>query len=612
MAERTDFDLEQCGLKIGLEIHQQVGKRKLFCGCPAQIVERAPDLVVGRKLRASAGETGAIDVAAQAEAAKQKLYSYHAYHGATCLVELDEEPPHPADTEVIRTGAMVAKACGSTILPTMQFMRKTIVDGSATSGFQRTGLLALGGQVPQVQPPVRLQTICVEEDAAKIVERSAGADTYNLSRLGIPLIEIATEPDIVSPQHAQETAAQLGMLLRSTRRVKRGLGTIRQDLNVSIAGGTRIEIKGAQDLRMIPVLLENEARRQHNLLRLKGDLQGADPLRIAAHPVDVTGLLRSGKGFIAKAIERGEKAFGMKVAGFHGLLGRELCPNYRVGTELADLAKSWGFGGLIHSDEDMAKYGLAERLADLRAAFGLAQQDAFIILIGDPARIRLLMESVLVPRIRQFFAGVPKEVRRANPDGTTSFLRPMPGGARMYPETDIPLVAVPADVEAPMLLTEQARLLKERFGLGEEQARLLVREGIDLEEQALRYPSIDPVFIATASLTYGKEIQARYGREIDHLALLDPLLAAVQESRIPKEAVFQILVEIAEGKTSPDAIDYGKYAQLPDDELRGIVREVLAANPQARPNALMGQIMAKARGKADGKRVMEMLKEEQR
>jgi glutamyl-tRNA(Gln) amidotransferase subunit E len=595
-------------LKVGLEIHQQAGspgESKLFCRCPADIIERQPDITVTRRLRASAGETGVVDAAAAAEARKAKRYTYHAFNDGTCLVELDEEPPSPVNAEVIKTAAMVAKACGSTVLPMMQFMRKTIVDGSAVSGFQRTGLFAIGGIIPEVAPPVRLQTICIEEDSAKIVARTPEEDIYNLSRNGIPLIEIATEPDITSASQAQEVAAALGLLLRSTKRVKRGLGTIRQDLNVSVPGGTRVEIKGAQDLRMIATLIENEAERQRSLIVLASKLRQVEVGDI----IDVTEAFHlSTVSFIKSALARGDCAVGVKVSGFAGVLGTELVRGYRVGSELADLARSAGFGGLIHSDEDLKKYGVGKE--DLSHAFSLGEKDAFLLLIGDSARIQVLLEDAILPRLRQFAVGVPKEVRKANPDGTTSFLRPMPGAARMYPETDVPIVAIDVSaVEAPKLFSEQVRDMQ-LSGISEDQAKQLVREGIIFDEYLEKYPSLEPSFIATAVLTYGKEIQARYKKEIDHIALLEPLFAAVMRNQIPRSAVFEILVEIAEGKAAIGNLDYSRYAPISDEELRAAIRSAMAELPDAKPSVIMGKVMAKARGKAEGKRVMELIERE--
>lgn len=611
------------GLKVGLEIHQQLGNattknRKLFCACTADIVERQPDLVFSRQLRAIAGETGTVDIAAAAEQAKGKRYLYHAFREASCLVEMDEEPPHPVNPEAIITGIMVAKAFGSTSLPRVQFMRKTVVDGSAVSGFQRTGLLALGGVVPGIEPVVRIQTVCVEEDASKIIARGADEDVYNLSRLGIPLIEIATEPDITSPQMAQDVAAQLGMILRSTRRVKRGLGTIRQDINVSVPGGTRIEIKGCQDLRLIPTYVEYEARRQQSLISLKAEfaarIRKSDLATLSsADIVDVTSVFAQSKtGFIKSAIAKGDKALGIKVPGAQGLLGKELCPNYRVGSELADLARSRGFGGLIHSDEDLAKYGVADHKDALSAAFSIdasaSKHDGFVLLIGKRERIEAFFDDAIIPRLTQFLAGVPNEVRKANPDGTTSFQRPMPGAARMYPETDIPLVVVDASsVTAPKLLTEQIADAVANAGISEDQARQIVREGLPFDEWRERFPSVDPTFLATAMITFGKEIAARYKKEIDHIALLEPLLDAVERKLLQQSSVFQALVDIAEGKSVPGSIDYSRYAQLSDEELAAIVREEMAKNPALPMGGLMGNVMARVRGKADGKRVQEII-----
>jgi glutamyl-tRNA(Gln) amidotransferase subunit E len=498
----------------------------------------------------------------------------------------------------------------------MQVMRKTIVDGSATSGFQRTGLLALGGQVPGLDPIVRVQTICVEEDAAKIVARTPQMDTYDLSRLGIPLIELATEPDITSPEQAQEVAAQIGMILRSTMRVKRGLGTIRQDVNISIAGGARVELKGCQDLRLMPQIIRNEVARQAGLSALAKDIAARRQVpRPGGEPVDVTGVFdKSEVGFVRAALRRQERVIGVRVLHAAGMLGRELCPNYRVGSELADVARSCGFGGLMHTDEPMQKYGVDD--AAVREALHLAEEDAGLLLIG-PADKAAAALSLVLARVTLLSQGVQKEVRKVNPDATSSFLRPMPGASRMYPETDVPLVPLEAlgkDVPAPKLFTQAVQEIVERAGISQDQARELVKEGIPFDDYLTRFPKAGATFIAAALLTYGKEIKARYNKDVDHVALLEPLLSAVQRGDIVKEAVFEILCDIAQGKTNPVKIDFASYGKLTDSELRSLVDETIAAerakaNGPLRHNALMGLVMTKARGKADGKRIMELIKE---
>ncbi len=596
----------------GLEIHQQIGfegSRKLFCDCPAEIIEGEPDILFSRKLRASAGETGTIDVAAAAEQKKAKKFTYHGFKNCCCLVEMDDEPPHAVDPESIKTALMVSKILGSNILSTAQFMRKTIVDGSNVSGFQRTGLIAIGGTIPGLDFEVNIQTVAVEEDAAKIIERTPTEDKYNLSRLGIPLIEIATDPDMKTPEQVQQTAAQLGMILRSTKRVKRGLGTIRQDVNVSVSGGNRVEIKGCQDLRTMKKIVENEAYRQLRLIKLKEEnreLRTGDILDVKKE------FESSEKVFIKNAIKSGT-ATGVCINKTHGLFGIELCPGLRIGRDLADLAKTKGFGGIIHSDEDISKYGL-ESDAQLRDALGCDPEDAFIVVLGKQDEAENLLKEILLPRLSQLFVGVPKEVRKANDDGTTSFLRPMPGGARMYPETDIPLFKLDLDVEVPKLLTDQIGDVAKETGLSKELAREIVLKGIPIQEYKSKYPGLEYSFLSNALIEWPKDISARVGDIPEPEKYVEPLLKDVAEGKIASSSVKAVLKQVAEkikkGETvKPDEVMSLVEEQLSDEDLKKIVEEVVATNPGLSIGAYMGEIMKKAKGKADGKAIMKFLQE---
>ena len=228
------LDYKSLGLKCGIEIHQQLEGRKLFCSCKTEIRKGNPDFTVKRRLRAAAGEAGEIDIAARHEEEKGKEFIYHGYDDINCLVELDEEPPPPMNQEAIKTTLQVAKLLNAKIVDEIQVMRKTVVDGSNTSGFQRTALVAKDGFVKVGGKRIGIPTICLEEEACQIIERKKEYDVYNLSRLGIPLVEIATAPDIETPEECKEVAAKIGMVLRSVPGMKRGIGTIRQDVNVSI------------------------------------------------------------------------------------------------------------------------------------------------------------------------------------------------------------------------------------------------------------------------------------------------------------------------------------------------------------------------------------------
>ena len=216
-----------------------------------------------------AGESGEVDIAARQEQLRNKTFIYEGYHDTTCLLEGDEEPPQALNKQALYTALQFSKIVNANISPIIPVMRKIVVDGSNTAGFQRTALIARDGEVSTALGKVRITNISLEEDSAKIIAEGADFKTYRLDRLGIPLIEIGTAPDIKTPEQCQEAAQKLGLILRSLPGIKRGLGSIRQDINVSIIGGTRVEIKGAQDLKLIPLIVELEMKRQEELIKIR-------------------------------------------------------------------------------------------------------------------------------------------------------------------------------------------------------------------------------------------------------------------------------------------------------------------------------------------------------
>jgi Glu-tRNA(Gln) amidotransferase subunit E-like FAD-binding protein len=267
------MDYKKLGFKSGIEIHQQLEGKKLFCNCPTEIRKDKPDFTFDRKLRASAGESGKVDIAAAYEQLKGKLFTYWGYDDITCLVEMDEEPPGPINKDALKTCLQIAQILNCRIVDKIQVMRKTVVDGSNTSGFQRTALVGMNGHIDINGKKIRISSVCLEEEACQVMNRTKDHDTYNISRLGIPLIEIATEPDIANPLECKDTAAKIGMILRSTGACKRGIGSIRQDVNISIKGGERVEIKGFQDLKSIPKVVDNEIQRHLDLLKKKKKIE---------------------------------------------------------------------------------------------------------------------------------------------------------------------------------------------------------------------------------------------------------------------------------------------------------------------------------------------------
>lgn len=263
-------------LKVGVEIHQQLDTKKLFCNCPSILTDKNPDFIVKRRLNAVAGETGKVDIAAEYEAIKKKEYLYEGYNDRTCEIELDESPPRKLNLEALRIVLQVAILLNARILKATQIMRKTVIDGSNTSGFQRTILIARDGYVETKEGKIKVDSICLEEDSARRIKSDSKSVTFRLDRLGIPLIEIATSPDIKSSEQTKEVASKIGEILRACQ-VKRGIGTIRQDINVNIKGHPRIEIKGFQDLRTMPKTIEFEIERQKKEPSKSGEVRKANP-----------------------------------------------------------------------------------------------------------------------------------------------------------------------------------------------------------------------------------------------------------------------------------------------------------------------------------------------
>ncbi len=260
----NNLDYEKLKFKSGLEIHQQLDTNKLFCNCSSVLRSDEPDLIATRRLHAVAGEKGEVDIAAQYQASLKKEFVYEFYKDNNCLVELDEEPPREINREALKIALQIAILLNCKVFPIAQIMRKTVIDGSNTSGFQRTVLIAYGGFVETSYGKVKIDTICLEEDSARKISEDNNKIIYKLDRLGIPLIEIATAPEIKSPEQARETALHIGEILRSCK-VKRGIGTIRQDINISIHGEKRVELKGVQDMKIFVKIIENEVLRQKKL-----------------------------------------------------------------------------------------------------------------------------------------------------------------------------------------------------------------------------------------------------------------------------------------------------------------------------------------------------------
>lgn len=619
MEKEGTINYKELGLRCGIEIHQQLDTSKLFCNCPSVLRDDAAHFTVKRYLRAVAGETGEVDVAAAHEMGKQKHFIYEAYKDTTCLVELDEEPPHNLNNDALNVVLQMSMLLKAEPVDLIQVMRKTVVDGSNTSGFQRTALVAQNGSIETSEGTVRIATICVEEDAAKIVSTEKDHVVYRLDRLGIPLIEIATEPDIYSPAQCLETCEKIGMFLRSTGKVKRGIGTIRQDINVSIRGGNRIEIKGAQDLKLVPTYVEYEAQRQSVLLSLRSELKEElvknglnenEFLDSTAVHYDLSEVFKKTQcKIIEKAVKSHGCVLGVRLPYFAGYLGREVQTGRRLGTELSDYAKNAsGVGGLFHSDELLSKYNISEfEIKRISEVLGCKGNDAFV-LVADTFDKSDMAITAAYNRAKQTLVGIPKEVRQPNPDGTSSFMRPMPGSARMYPETDVSVI-IPSflHLKLPELISERAKRYED-LGLKELSKQMAKAHECDFfEEMVDSNKNVAPFFIADTLLSKSKELKTRLKLDPDKITekIYAEIFSEVNSGKISKDAVFEVMTEICKG-AGVDVIK--RYELLSDIEIEKAIKEIVAKNPNVQFAALMGIAMGKLRGKADGKKVIEMLK----
>ena len=615
-----EYDHEELGLVAGLEIHQQLDtETKLFCDSPT--VEREPDEAareITRQLHPTKSELGELDDAAMEESRVDREFTYLAYD-TTCLVEEDDEPPRRVDEEALSVALQIADLLDIAVVDQAHVMRKLVIDGSNTSGFQRSILLGQDGEIETSEGAVSITDLMLEEESAKRVEETDEGVVYSLDRLGVPLVEIGTGPDIRSPEGAREAAERIGMLLRSTGAVKRGLGTIRQDVNVSIAEGARVEVKGVQDLQGIEDIVRGEVGRQAELLAVRDELRERDAS--VGDVSDATDVFAdTDSGVIRGALDAGGKVTAVPLFGFDGLVGREIQPDRRLGTELSDHAKRHGAGGIFHTDE-LPAYGVTEaEVESLREAVGAGPEDAVAIVAADPETADLAIEAA-ADRAAAAIEGVPEETRGANEDGTTRYLRPLPGAARMYPETDVPPVEPdPSDVDRPELLDEKTDRYVDEFGLDRGLAeQVAFGRRFPLFETAVER-GVDPTFAASTLESTTTEIR-REGAPVEDLTdeHFLKLFALVEDGDLAKEGVPEVLTTLAEDPSlsAAEAVEEAGLSGVSEAEVRDAVVAVVERNADQIAeegmgafSGLMGEAMGALRGKADGEVVSDVLREE--
>jgi len=624
------MDYEKIGLKVGLEIHQQLDtSEKLFCSCRPQLFKEEPEITFLRGLRPTQSELGQVDPAAYFEFQKGVKILYEANRATSCLVEMDEEPPHPLNPEAVETVLTVALMMKAKPVDEVHVMRKTVIDGSNTTGFQRTCVIALDGEIKVGEKTVPIQHAGLEEDAArKTGEESGNVTRYRIDRLGIPLIEVATAPVIKSPREAEEVALAIGGILRATGKVIRGLGTIRQDVNISISNGALMEIKGLQELDLVPLVVEYEVQRQINLIGIVEELNlaGVRQESLKEEFFDISPIFKQTKcKVISKALNVNQQVLAVRLTKFRGFLKRELMPGFRLGTEMADRARFWGrVGGIFHTDE-MPAYGITtEEVDELRKTVKAQDEDAVVFVADKAENARDALRAVL-ERAREALKGVPAETRAPNADGTTRYMRPRPGAARMYPETDIPPIQITQDyvrrvsMRLPELPEQKLERLTKAYKLNQKLAKqILDSEYGELFETIVKESNVLPTTVA-AFMTETAKALKRDGVHVENVSdnQIREIFRALGSGRVTKEAVPEIVNWLSqhENNTVEDAISKIGLKMLSNEELEKVVDSVMERNrtliQERGENAfapLIGMVMKEVRGKAVAASVSELVK----
>jgi len=546
---------------------------------------------------------------------------YEGYNDVVCTYELDETPPFNCNDEARRVALQIAMLLNANIIEEMHVVRKNYLDGSVPCGFQRTMILGTDGFITlENGKKIRIDILSLEEDAARKIKTEQKTNYFRLDRLGIPLVEVTTKPDIRTPEECREAAERIGLLLWSTN-VKKVLGSIRQDINVSINEGIRVEIKGVQKLDGIPILINHEVSRQLKLLEIKKELEKRklEEKNLNTSPIELTQALKNTRSkFIVNGIQSGKKLYGINFSGFKGIFGKELMEDYRFGTEVSSKVKLIsGLKGIIHSDEELNKYNLSnEDIKKINENLGFKEQDCFVLVLGSKKEVGKAMD-VISNRVKFAFKGVPPETRRALENGNTEFLRELHGGARLYPDTD---------TEAIFNLEEEVNEIREnlpeypwititqyskKYKTEERLIKDLIFTGrLNLFDDLIKLHPTNPSLVFTTLLETTTALR-RDGKNIENITDKDYLkiFDLLKKKEISKEAIEEVMSLKADfPELSIDQIKKKlKIESISLEDLKKVIEEIVDSNSKLikqkemrAKGPLMGEVMKKARGKIDG------------
>lgn len=520
--ETSTDTYHQLGFMCGLEVHQQLKtEKKLFCHCPAGVYQKSGkyDAELVRHMRPTLSEMGGYDGTALMEFKTRKNIIYRISNITTCTYDVDDTPPFKINPEALKIAIEIALLLKTNIVGEFHITRKQYLDGSIPTGFQRTGIVSIEGEIPLKNKRIKIIQLSVEEDSCREISDIGHTRIYTTDRLGMPLIEVVTYPDMKTPDEAAEAAQYIRFLNRSTGKVRTGIGAAREDVNVSIAGGTRVEIKGVSHINLIPELVHNEAFRQKSLLEIRRELQSRmqDFKNWQLHYVLIDGMnLKPIPNQIQEALNKKYQVVAVNLPGFKNILSFFTQPGRMFSDEISDRLKVIACiekPNMIHS-EDFNAEGQVTVWQYIRKLFNSRMNDCQLLLWGPEEDTKTAIETI-EERCRMAFLGVPNETRKSHADGTTVFERVLPGADRMYPDTDsapIPikeeLIAsiqsqLPIEVNKRILQLENWKVPKDTF------IYLLRHNLVPLLERITKDFEVSPVFVATLLAHRLKYIQGQ-------------------------------------------------------------------------------------------------------
>ncbi len=624
-----ESDYLEMGFRSGLEIHQQLTtEKKLFCRCPAGEYYEDYQAEVLRHMRPTLSELGEYDGTALMEFKTRKEIVYQLHHANVCTYEMDDTPPFELNQEALDIALEVALLLNCNIVGELHISRKQYLDGSIPAGFQRTTILGTDGWIPYRGRRINIRQLGLEEDACRQVSDRGHRRVYKTDRLSIPLIETVTYPDMRAPWEVAEVAELLRELARSTGKVRTGIGRARQDVNVSIEGGTRVEIKGVHRIPYISRLTHFEALRQWNLLELRNELRRREigKENIQSSAAEVTTILKN-TDFppIRQALDRGWRVMAVGLGEFKGLLTFPLQPGRDLASEISDRVRVIAcldeLPNIIHSEMEDSPLKSSE-WREVSAALGLKKNDVSVVVWGDPRDSETAVGEIII-RAAEAAEGIPNETRQAFPSGITGFERILPGPDRMYPDTDMPPVPLAEErierTKARLPLTPWERRIRyDKLGLSREIVDHLVTDPrVGLFEKAVESLPIKPVVAAVVLGQMMKHLQ-RKGFPVSRLAdeeLFD-LLRFYSRGDFAREAFPHILKKMsADGKKPLKAIQDLGLSPLDEENVEEIVAGILKVYSNLEPKDpgkkfrhLMGVLMAGLRGRTPGDKVASVLR----